>query len=259
MITHSNGVVVFDIETIPSPEFLGEGPPEEFLLKGVSSNWKPETVETHKEKQREKWDDEKMKYGSLDWRLGNILAASILEERGTELLLNTAVAWAPKHLDLDWGVPTIEKQYEIDLDVQGVGTEEDLVYWMKDHLSNQHRVAGFNLRNFDLPWYYGRSAIHNVKPKRWVGPRYDPRVVTDWADILCNYGSFSQTGWTLARYAKHLNLVCQPWGEGSDVLTWMSRSTNGESDPDYSSIARHVTFDVLSTWALDRALRDGYI
>jgi len=251
-------VLIFDIETIPSARFLAEPPTEEFLMKGVHANWKDETVEAHKEKQEIKWADEKMKYGSLDWRVGQILAASILEERGLDVEVHTAVAGAGADLGCDWLGGELPDNVEID--VLGVGDEEDLVHWMNDILKSSapnQRIAGFNIRNFDLPWYYGRSAYHGVQPRQWHGSRYDPRTISDWADILGNYGSFNM--WKLERYAKVLDLAFKPWGEGRHVCEWMARQTAGIPDPDYVSIARHVTFDVLTTWSLDQKFRGAFV
>jgi len=243
---------IIDIETTPHPDTLAlmKDPPEEFLMKGVAKNWKDSTIDDHREKQRVKWPEEIKKLASLDWRYGMICAVGLFHNDRVYIgVIGMDDLAAQKLKDMVW-----EKHMEV-VDASGVDTEEDLLRWMCDEKPEPfkgERVAGFNLRNFDLPWIRGRCMVNGVPFRLHSGSRYDPTKVTDWSDILCNYGSFDMKGWNLARYAKLFGLQYQPEGEGKDVFAMMAAK-------DYAGVGYHCAMDVLTTWALDEKGKDQYV
>lgn len=218
-------VQTIDIETVPSAKALDLEPPEHWLNKGVSSNWKSDTVEALRTKRAAEWPEELLKRASLDWRLGQICCASLCVEG-------------------DCWTSTSE-----------LGGEGDLLREFWDHIRLMHgrRTAGFNIRNFDLPWILGRTAVQCLTPtRRWRTNRYDPRDLTDWSDILSNYGAFDMRGWTLERYAEWFGLEHRPVGSGADVAGWVAAG-------EWAKVAGHCESDALATWELDRMMAPGFL
>jgi len=221
---------VIDLETAPRD---GDPPPcpDAFLNRGIRSNFKPDTVKEHQAKNQILWDEgEWKKVASLDWRLGQIVAAGVMID-GEAFLYHT-------------GVTSFESDGH---HVSERANERALIEGLMDGIYDisKGRLVGFNHRNFDLPWIAGRAMVHNVPCKLPRASRYDPTRITDWCDILSNYGSFDMKGWSLDAYAKLYNLEHQPWGDGKQVGEWY---TNGEHD----KILRHLLSDLLMTYDLDK-------
>lgn len=220
-------VVVLDLETLPSEDALARQAPEDYLMKGVADNWKPETVEAHRIKRAVQWASDAPKVAALDWRLGQICAVG-LKVVGSE----------------DAGsVFTTELVHEAQMltDVWTGLTER-----------RNCRLAGFCIRSFDLPYLLGRSALLGVTvPRQWNCSRYDHRDVIDLADILSNYGSFSTAGWSLDRYREAFRLKAQSFGSGSEVYGW---HMNG----DWESIRKHLQADLAMTNELFQRVAVAY-
>lgn len=232
---------MIDLETAPRD---GDPPecPESFLNKGIKDNFKPETVERYQQENREKWVNEEWKrVASLDWRYGQIVAAGLLYAEDDVIDVNL---WLQGEFDsVDFGglIPTVQ-----------VGMPEyDILDEISATINRDVRLAGFIHRNFDIPWIQGRAMVNGVPMKLPFASRYDPTRITDWADILANYGGFDRSGWTLEKYAELFDLEVKPWGEGKSVGEW---HTNGEHD----KIAKHLLSDLLTTYHLDRRCAPAY-
>lgn len=216
--------MVFDIETIPTFETLDMAPPEEFLVRGARSNYKPETLEKHKAAQAANWPDERVKMGSLDWRYGQILTIGV-------------GYW-------DSGDRVVEVLGD------GEPNEREVLRWFWEHvaLHPQRHQVGFCCRDFDCPWILFRSAVNGITPARiWQTGRYTyngPRVdLVDLADVLGWFGKFDRTGWTLDQYCEHFGTEHRPIGKGADVFAqWQA----GE----YGKIFDHQLNDIYATMDL---------
>lgn len=237
---------IIDIETCPA-----DGPPPEcpewFLNRGIRDNFKPETVEKYQRENAEAWfAEEYKKVASLDWRLGQIVAIGLLR----------AVDGVAQHIDL-WAVnanPTLLAVDQIEgyegMTVAVEGTTESVA--LGDiSIDFRSRLAGFNHRSFDLPWIAGRAMVHGIPCNLPRASRYDPSRITDWSDILCNYGGYDMKGWNLEAYLKLFGIESQGFGSGKDVGDWYA---NGEHD----KILRHLLGDLLDTYELDKRCAPAY-
>lgn len=213
-------IIVVDLETAA----IGEPPPapEEYLAR-VGSATKPETIERKRAENLASWPDAWRKQSALDWRLGQIIC------------LGVAVN----------GVVTVSSQM----------TEAKLLaaWWGNLDDYSDFQVAGFGIRSFDLPWLYGRSAVHGIQPSRILSEnRYHHHKVVDWQDVLSSYGGMSLTGWTLGAYADLFQLEHRPNGTGVDVGAWAQAR-------DWANIVTHCEADLRTTWDLDRRCRPVFL
>lgn len=216
-------IVVFDLETVAGDAALAMQPDESWLMKDVRDNFKPETVEKYRVDNAAKWPDEIGKRAALDWRLGRIVAA------GTK--------WRGE-----------------DVQVCVNADERALVSWIWERLGDvRPALVGFNIRNFDMPWLWGRTGALGLQ----AGSGFDARKygggdVIDWSDILSNYGSFEMRGWSLSRYAEWFELGIEPHGTGADVAQWWAEGKHEE-------IAKHLTRDLEMTWGLHHRFAPSFL
>lgn len=217
---------ILDLETgVPTG---WEVPPidDAALNEGIQERFKPETVEKYQEANRQKWVETATKRACLDWRVGRITMAGAL---------------------IDGGEPfTVTDPDEVTL----LHT-----FWETILGGRTTHFVGFGIRNFDIPWLLGRSSVLGVatglkSPIRM--PRYGGGDVTDWADILSNYGSFETRGWTLERYAALYDLPERPVGKGEDMPRLYA-------DGKIEEIREHLVADLRTTHALDQRLRSVYL
>lgn len=250
--------LILDLETGPHPDTLALEPDEEWLQSGVRDNFKSETAQRYREENRAAWPAERIRLGSLDWRLGQIIAGGTM---GVEVGAPTVRIWILKPpapiavTAIGWGVPE-ERQDQVsdafpDLMLLGAVMEDeaDILMGLRHQLAGgtERPVVGFGLRNFDLPWLLGRGAVNRVgRMPVAAGSRYDlsPRAPSvDWQDVLHWYGALPSAGWTLARYAQHFALPVQPWGEG--VRCWEHWKVG-----DVGYVGGHLLMDLLTTACL---------
>lgn len=201
-----------DLETVPTDAALAMAPDEEYLLRGVASNWKPETVEAHREKRRLLWPSEIAKMAALDWRLGRIAAIGLAVDDAPVYLLDAA--------------------------------DEGLLltaFWRTMENQPAHRIVGFRVRTFDLPYLLGRTGVLGLRATRTFDLRKYGGPVIDWAELLGE--NLTQTGWTLGRYAEHFALPEQTYGKGEDVFPWWLAGN-------MASIRQHLEQDVKVVRAL---------
>lgn len=201
--------LVIDIETSYQPESLSLPITEDDLNAGIGSNWKdPEKIKAKQDENRAAWTETIRKQACLDWRLGRIVAIGVEGEAR-------------------------------------MGDDEaPLLHWMWGKIDTYNRsapVIGFNIRNFDLPWLFGRSATLGIRPSRkWSESRYSSKVIVDWCDILSNYGSMRFAGWTLGRYNEHFKLGADMYGEGAEVAGWVEQG-------EWHHVERHLLGDLDAT------------
>lgn len=205
-------IVIVDIETA-APD--GEAPvcPEDWTLKGVRDNFKPETIADYRDKNLATWPAEWRKRAALDWRLGRIVSI------GTHALASVIID-LPEH------------------DALGV-------FW--DSLARGDRIVGFGIKSFDWPWLLMRSAVHGIVPpvKFRAGP-YDTRDMVDLQDHLSHYGRFAMAGWSLSAYARLFGCPTEPVGSGAQVGEWVAAG-------DHESIRQHCEADLAMTaWLWDK-------
>lgn len=212
-----------DIETVASAKALEMEAPEHWLTKGIASNWGEQAVEKHRAKRTAEWPEEILKRASLDWRLGQIVCISVCID-GDAMTHTTANV-----------------------------SEKELLQYFWNVIDRHLRTTGFNIRNFDLPWILGRSAVNrNQLTRRFRTNRYDPRDVIDWSDILSNYGAFDLRGWGLWNYVKWFGIDIEPVGKGGDVAAWVAEG-------DWDSVARHCEADAVACWKLDVMMAPAFL
>lgn len=245
--------MVFDIETRPSDSTLAMDPPEDFLVKGSRANFKPDTMEKHREGQARLWPAAAAKAGSLDWRRGQVLtfgAGYWTADKRLQVVVGVAnEGWGMDLLDdspREWlGLPSW-----VDLHLTLCGTERGLLKFWWDVVAEeeQRHQVGFYCRDFDCPWLLLRSAVNNVVPRQvWQTSRYsyngDRVDLVDLADVLGWFGKFNATGWGLADYCAHLGTEWQPHGVGADVFECYKKR-------DFRTIVEHQVFDIMATMDL---------
>lgn len=255
--------ICFDIETAPSPRALALPPNEEFLGRGIRENFKPETVQSYRERNAEEWPDEIAKRGALDWRMGTIVAAGTAQTGivsgvpEVQVILQVAVPPEDDTLELAHKFLTLNAELGLEgarVSAVAVPGERSLLQRTWGRLDPGHpQLSGFYIRTFDLPWLLGRTAAQGLlPPRRFSSSRYVHEDVADWADILAWYDAFPRTGWTLTDYADWFDLRYKPWGEGSQIPGWLE-------DRDYLSIAKHLAFDLLTSHALHERFAPVYL
>lgn len=229
-------LAIFDIETIPSAKALAMEPPEEWLVKGVRENYKPETVEAHRAKQRAGWAAEIAEQAALDWRLGSIVAIGHWIPDAEPWIGLVSPSRPRPHLGLITGGVVV--------DICSYPTEQNLLQAAWTVLRQTRKLVGFGIQRFDIPWLLGRSGALGVPATRPIdNRRYNGGDVFDWADLLASYDWSAAKGWTLARYAEWFELEDRPWGSGADIRGWVEAG-------DLESVARHLVSDLRTTAAL---------
>jgi hypothetical protein len=224
-------MLYLNLETMYSQAALGLEIPDDELNAGVTSQWKdPDKIRGQQASNRKKWGETVKKIASLDWRLGQIVAIGCIAVPTIYTDKAETKVW------LDMPEAELLKAFW-----QYVGQFRKPLSWTEIGLGNIYQdeeamacVAGFNIRNFDLPWLYGRSAVLGVKPSRvWQESRYSHHRIVDWADILSNYDPSRGRGWTLERYATWFQLPVERFGKGEQVPGWVEAG-------DWPSVERHL-------------------
>lgn len=216
-------IVVLDLETGPTDAALAMEPDESWLSNGIRDNFKPETVEKYRADNLAKWPAEISRRASLDWRLGRIIALGVQYSEGEAMVFQ----------DDDEGV-LLGAAWEALARLGG-------------------SMVGFNIRNFDLPWLWGRTGALGLQASRGIDARkYGGGEVIDWADILTSYGAFSMSGWSLARYAEWFGLSAKPCGTGADVAQWYAEGLKGK-------VAEHLAADLAMTWELHHRFAPSFL
>jgi hypothetical protein len=200
-------LIILDIETVPAPQRIE--PPESVIDKGTGNLKDPAKIEAKKAANRENWFDR----APLDWRLGQIVAAGVVNVEGDE----------PETITQD---PL---------------TEPQLIEWTWERIGRS-RVVGFGVRFFDLPFLLRRSTLYGITPPREFGlAKYrSPATadVIDWCEWLSNWGEFGITGWSLSTYAELYRLPTEPYGDGAGVSEhWLKG--------DYEYVIKHLESDLL--------------
>lgn len=251
--------MVFDIETIPQQKTLDMEAPPEFLNKGSRSNMSVAKLVEHQEAQEVKWPGEKIKVGSLDWRMGQILSFGLCYwERHpgtTGHSLQVMVGIVMDHdlmtdtdmLDTDEWLFNGEKPEEVNLHLATCDNEMALLSLFWDIVRSQpekHQV-GFNCRDFDCPWLLMRSGVNRLTPSHiWQSGRYSINGrntdLVDLADALSWFGKFGIAGWNLDRYCQEFGTHHQPRGKGSEVFEHYQAG-------EFKKIIEHQVYDILAT------------
>ncbi len=95
------------------------------------------------------------------------------------------------------------------------GTEQRMLQEFWQLIERYGRVVTYNGRNFDLPFAYIRSAIHNVKPTRnLLGNRYSIAEHCDLSEVLTFFGA-AQERFSLDYWCRRFGLH-SPKSEGID-------------------------------------------
>lgn len=195
-------VTVLDLETAPTTKTLDMEPPDAFVERGIQSRWKDETQEEHREKNRLAWVEEKIKFGSLDWYYGQIIAAGTMQ-----------VGLPRIHLLLPgFGTPLYSRD-----GVTCHHNEASLLEALWRDISTP--LVGYNILQFDWPWLLGRSTLHGVGPSDWEPIRISRYGRSEIVDLMETLSSNKAFPWKkLDEWAAFYEFEDRKSGDAKDML-----------------------------------------
>lgn len=221
-MTHGDPVVI-DIETVPTEAALATPYPEQDRTPPENYK-KPEAIAGWRERDKAKWEGDRIKECSLNARLGRVLC----------------VGWDLNGITDALVAPTEDCERDA---LQG--------FWGLIR-ETAGRVVTFNGRSFDLRFITLRSLAHGITPsiptatvRDWFA-RYRVYPHCDVRDLLTNWDSWGDG--TLTDWCAFLGVPCDLHGiEGSDVYRLYRAG-------DLDAIAAKCRTDVRATRDLyDRA------